>query len=433
VRSVPSDAPPRCQTPDRPTRPHPARGAETSGSAAPQHDPRALHPDTELLHADDALHEGTSLTPPIPWSATFVAQDPDDFARMASEPMHARYYTRYGNPLHARVAAVVAKLEGAQAGLVAASGMGAVSTIALGLLRAGDRVVAQRNHYMGTTKLLTQVLARFGVCVDLVEQTDTAAFERAFARPAALAMLESPTNPDCSLTDLAAVARLAHAAGAIVAVDNTFATPLNQRPLALGADLVVHSATKYLGGHHDLTAGVVVGSAATIERLWSTQTVLGATLSPMDAWLLLRGLRTLSVRVHRINGSALAVARALAAHPAVESVSYPGLETHPQHAIARAQMTGFGGTMGIRLRAGYDDTARFVSGLALARHAVSLGGVDTLVVHAAAMWAGTLDEAAMREAGIEPNLVRLSVGLEHPQDLIADLRRALDAVGAGSR
>ncbi len=391
---------------------------------------RPLHRDSLLLHADEALHEGSSVAPAIPWSATFTAEDPADFAAMASEPMHPRYYTRYGNPLHARVARIVADLEGTASGLVAASGMGAIATVAMGLLSQGDRVVAQRNHYMGTTKLLSELLARFGVTAEFVEQTDTGAFARALERPAAMVMLESPTNPDCSLTDLAEVARLAHAAGATVVVDNTFATPLNQRPIALGADLVVHSATKYLGGHHDLTAGVVVGDEALIGRLWSTQIVLGATLSPMDAWLLLRGLRTLSVRVERINATATAVATALAAHPAVETVSYPGLPSHPQHALARQQMIGYGGVMGLRLKADYAGTARFVSGLTLPRHAVSLGGVESLVVHAAAMWAGTLDDAGMRLAGIEPNLVRLSVGLEHPDDLIADLVRGLDALRA---
>jgi cystathionine beta-lyase/cystathionine gamma-synthase len=241
-------------------------------------------------------------------------------------------------------------------------------------------------------------------------------------------MLESPTNPDCSLTDLAAVCELAHQQQARVIVDNTFATPLNQQPLHLGADLVVHSATKYLGGHHDLTAGVIVGEDALIETLWSTQIVLGATLSPMDAWLLLRGIRTLGVRIERINASALAVARALEQHPAVASVSYPGLESHPQHALARIQMRGFGGVMGVRLKADYAGTARFVASLQLARQAVSLGGVDTLIVHAAAMWAGTLSDEALQATGIEPSLVRLSIGLEHPDDLIADLRRGLDLV-----
>lgn len=390
-----------------------------------------LHPDSLLLHADDLLHEGTSLTPAIPWSATFRAEDAQAFARMAGEPMHPRYYTRYGNPLHQRVAQIVAQLEGAQAGLVTASGMGALSTSLLGLLSGGQRVVAQRNHYMGTTKLLSELLARFGVHTQFVEQSDTNAFAQALQTPAAVVLLESPTNPDCSLTDLAAVSELAHRAGATVVVDNTFATPLNQQPLALGADLVVHSATKYLGGHHDLTAGVVLGSSQAIEALWSTQIVLGATLSPMDAWLLLRGLRTLSVRVQRINASALTVARALESHPAVASVSYPGLVSHPQHALAMRQMRGFGGVMGVRLKAGYAGTARFVASLGLARQAVSLGGVDTLIVHAAAMWAGTLDDAALEAAGIEPNLVRISIGLEHPDDLIADLLSGLDALQDG--
>lgn len=387
-----------------------------------------LHPETSLLHEDDALHDGDSLTPAIPWSATFRAADPQAFSRMASQPMHPRYYTRYGNPLHERVARIVSRLEGAQAGLVTASGMGAISTALLGLVRAGDRIVAQRNHYMGTTRLLSDVLARFGVTAEFVEQTDTDAFARALQTPAAVVMLESPTNPDCSLTDLAAVCALAHQKQARVIVDNTFATPLNQQPLQWGADLVVHSATKYLGGHHDLTAGVIVGSASLIETLWATQIVLGATLSPMDAWLLLRGIRTLGVRIERINASALAVARALEQHPAVAAVSYPGLESHPQHDLARRQMRGFGGVMGVRLHADYAGTARFVASLNLARQAVSLGGVDTLIVHAAAMWAGTLSDAALQAAGIEPGLVRLSIGLEHPDDLIADLHRGLDAI-----
>ncbi len=390
--------------------------------------PPDLHPDSQLLHADDDLHDDAALTPPIAWSATFRAADAQAFAQMSGEAMHPRYYTRYGNPLHQRVARLVARLEGAQAGLVTSSGMGAISMVLLGLLKSGDRVVAQRNHYMGTTRLLSDLMARFGVTSEFIDQTDTDAFERALQQPTALVMLESPTNPDCSLTDLAAVAAQARARGAIVVVDNTFATPLNQRPLELGADLVVHSATKYLGGHHDLTAGVVVGSTQHIEHLWATQIVLGATLSPMDAWLLLRGLRTLSVRVQRINDTALTVARALQAHPAVATVSYPGLQSHSQHDLARRQMSGFGGVMGVRLNSDYAGTARFVGSLQLAHQAVSLGGVDTLIVHAAAMWAGTLDDAGLRAAGIEPNLVRLSIGLEHPQDLIADLVRALDTL-----
>lgn len=393
--------------------------------SAAERRPPPLHPETQLIHGDAGVSHGTSVSPAIEWSATFEARDEAEFARMASEPMHPRYYTRYGNPLHQRVARLVADLEGAESGLVTASGMGALSACFMALLRAGDRVVAQRNHYMGTSKLLGEVLSRFGVRTDWVDQTDTSAFAQALSQPAQMVMLESPTNPNCSLTDLRAVSVLARQAGAVVVVDNTFATPLNQRPLELGADLVVHSATKYLGGHHDLTAGVIVGRGPVIESIWQTHTVLGATLSPMDAWLLLRGLRTLALRIERINATARVVAEALEADPRIESVAWPGLASHPQHALALDQMTGFGGVMGVRLKAGYAQTAAFVSNLRLARSAVSLGGVETLVVHAAAMWSGTLGEEQMRAAGIEPHLVRLSVGLEHPHDLIADLRAGL--------
>ncbi len=375
----------------------------------------------------------SALTPPITYSATFTAEDAQDFARMASEPMHPRYYTRYGNPLHVQVADEVARLEGAQSGLVFASGMGAIATSLLGLLKTGDRVIAQRNHYMGTSKLLGDLLARFGVSTSFVDQTDLSAWEAEFTRqdqPAPrLVMLESPTNPNCELSDIAAICSMSRSLGAISVVDNTFATPLNQQPIRLGADLVVHSATKYLGGHHDLTAGVVVGSRDLIESLWHTQIVLGATLSPMDAWLLLRGMKTLAIRVERINQSALHLAQFLQTHPGIESVSHPGLSSHPQHALARQQMTGYGGTFAIRLKApsgqAYARTEKFVSQLKHFAHAVSLGGVDSLVVHAAAMWAGSLNETQMKASGIEPNLVRLSIGLEDCTTLLKDLQQAL--------
>jgi cystathionine beta-lyase/cystathionine gamma-synthase len=224
------------------------------------------------------------------------------------------------------------------------------------------------------------------------------------------------------------VVALARTRGILTVADNTFASPLNQQPRRHGIDLVVHSATKVLGGHHDLTAGVVLGDAALVERVWDTAIVLGATLSPQDAWLLLRGLRTLAVRVERINATAQRVAEALQAMPGVEQVHYPGLSTHPQHALARRQMRGFGGVMALQVQGGSRDAERVMKRLTLFTQAVSLGGVESLAVHAASMWAGSLDDDALRAAGIAPNLIRLSIGLEHPDDLIADLRSALRAV-----
>jgi cystathionine gamma-lyase len=397
---------------------------------------RMLSLDTECAQGARRAHgdipADSAIVPPIVYSATFAAADAQDFAEMASQPRHSRYYTRYGNPLHEQVAAQIVALEGGTAGahdaLVTASGMGAISLVLLGLLKAGDHVIAQTNHYMGSAKHFSELLPRFGVRCNLVDQTDLGAWERAFEPATRLVMTETPVNPTCALTDLVAVAALARARGALSVCDNTFASPINQQPLALGIDVVVHSATKYLGGHHDITAGAVLARKDLIDELWQTQICLGATLSPMDAWLLLRGMRTLALRVRQHNASALALARWLEQQPQVEQVFHPGLASHPQHALAKAQMQGFGGVMNIAIKGGYNAASRFVHALKLPRQAVSLGGVESLVVHAAAMWAGTMNDAQMRVAGIAPNGVRLSVGIEGVEDLQADLAQALAAV-----
>ncbi|MEP6557421.1 MAG: aminotransferase class I/II-fold pyridoxal phosphate-dependent enzyme [Burkholderiales bacterium] len=384
------------------------------------------HPETRALHADAHLHrDDPSVTAPIHYSATFKARDAADFAEMATQPRHPGFYTRYGNPTHERVCAILADLEGTETALLTASGMGAISTTVLALVSAGDHVIAQSRHYMSTTKLFEEVLPRFGVEVSIVEQADVSAFEAALRPNTRLVMLESPANPTLVLTDLEAIAALARQRGALTVADNTFASPLNQQPHALGVDIVVHSATKYLGGHHDITAGAVCCSHALAETIWRMHTTLGAVLSPMDAWLLLRGLRTLPVRVERINANALALAGWLEAQPQVERVYYPGLPSHPQHDLAKRQMSGYGAVIAFALRGSYEQTSRFVAALELATHAVSLGGVDSLIVHTAAMWAGTMNQAQMQTAGIAPNFVRLSVGLEHIEDLKSDMQQAL--------
>ena len=391
--------------------------------------PRPPRPATLAIHAD-AHHtqDDTSLAPPIYMAATYAARDEAEFATMATEPRHQRYYTRYGNPTLARAAEVIARLEspeGDEKALMFASGMGAVASTVLGLVKAGDHVVGQVNHYMGTSKLLSEVLPSFGVQVTLVEATDLDAWAAAIRPGTTLVLAETPVNPTMALTDLAAVATLARRAGALLAVDNTFATPINQNPLALGADLVMHSCTKYFGGHHDVTAGVVVAREELIDRVWQRAIVLGATLGPFDAWLVLRGIRTMPLRVRQCNASALTIARFLSEQPGIAEVIYPGLESHPQHALAQRQMRGFGGMLSFRVEGGYAGAAGLVSRLQLARQAVSLGGIESLAVHTAAMWAGTLSEAEMQAAHIAPDLVRFSVGLEDAEDLIADLAQAL--------
>ncbi|MGC3987155.1 MAG: aminotransferase class I/II-fold pyridoxal phosphate-dependent enzyme [Pseudorhodoferax sp.] len=390
----------------------------------------AWHDATRVLHGDAGLSDDPAVSAPIHYSATFKARDAADFAAMAGTPRHAGYYTRYGNPTHERAAAIVAALEGTQTALLTASGMGAISTTVLALVQAGDHVVAQTRHYMSTAKLFDEVLPRFGVTVSTVEQSDLAAIEAALRPETRLVLVETPANPTLVLTDLAGVAALARPRGILTIADNTFASPVNCKPHALGIDIVVHSATKALGGHHDLTAGAVCCSQALAERIWPMHITLGAVLSPMDAWLLLRGLRTLAVRMERINANALALATWLERQPQVERVHYPLLESHPQHALAQRQMAGGGPVVAFALKAGYAATSRFVASLQLATQAVSLGGVETLIVHAAAMWAGTMNEAQMAAAGIAPNFVRLAVGLEDIADLQRDFAQALAAMDA---
>ncbi len=381
-----------------------------------------------VIHADDEFADDSSIAPPIHQTSTFRAGTAADFAEMATQPRHPRYYTRYGNPTLERVEKVIASLEGAAAALVTGSGMGAITTTVLAVVQAGDHIVAQRNHYMGTTKLVTEILPRFGVTTTIVDQTDVAAFAAAIRPETKLILTETPANPTLQLTDLRAIADLAQPRNILTFCDNTFASPYNQRPLEHGIDLVMHSATKYLGGHHDLSAGAVAGSHALLEKIWNAHMIVGAVLGPIDAWLLLRGLRTFVVRVKQQNQTALTIAQFLESQPAIEQVYYPGLDSHPQAALARRQMQGFGGVLSFAVRGGYAATQRFLSALQLPTQAVSLGGYESLVVHAAAMWEGTLGEAGLIEAGIQPNLVRFSVGLEDERDLISDLQRALAQV-----
>ncbi|MBA4543443.1 aminotransferase class I/II-fold pyridoxal phosphate-dependent enzyme [Thermoactinomyces daqus] len=387
-----------------------------------------LQNETLVIHADDEVTKDGTVAPAIYYSATFRAQDSIEFADMAGTPRHPQYYTRYGNPVHERVKKVMAELEGTETALVTGSGMGAIATTLLSLVSAGDHVIAQTRHYMSTAKIMDEMLPRFGVEVTLVEQADVSAFAAAIRPNTKLIMVESPANPTLVVTDLAAVAELARPRGIIIVADNTFASPINQRPHELGADVVVHSATKYLGGHHDLTAGVICTSEELAERIWHTHISIGSVLSPMDAWLLLRGLRTLPMRIERINANALALAKFLEEQPQIERVYYPGLPGHPQHELAKRQMSGFGGMIAFAIKGGYEATARFVSALKLSLNAVSLGGVDSLVVHTAAMWGGVMNEEQMRTAGIPPNFVRYSVGIEHIDDLKADVLQALQMI-----
>lgn len=383
---------------------------------------------TKAVHAAREHNPTHAISAPIWQTSTFRADTAEHFAEIATATRPAEFYTRYGNPTHRQAEGTIAALEGGEAALLAASGMGAIFTGIMCNLSAGDHVVAQRNLYAGTTTLIEELLPRWGIEYTFVEGTHPANFAEALRPQTKLIYVETPTNPLMVITDLRAVATLARERGITTMVDNTFATPINQRPLELGIDVCVHSATKYLGGHGDITAGVIVGSEEFVERAWKFALVAGAVLSPFDGWLLLRGLRTLGLRVERHNANALALARFLEAHPQVERVHYPGLESHPQHELARTQMKGFTGILGLEVRGGSRGAEAFIGALKLGAHAASLGCHETLVVHPAAMWSLQLSPDKRAALGLADGLVRVSVGLEDEVDLLKDFAQALDSL-----
>lgn len=369
---------------------------------------------------------GAAIASPIWQSSTFEFRKPEEIAEAALAIQPQTYYTRYGNPNFSAVQEAVAALEGGEAALVTGSGMGAITLVFLGLLNSGDHVVSQKTHYVGTMKALQRWLPHYGIETTFVEQTDLDAFEAALRPNTRLIYVETPTNPTLTLTDLGGIAALAHDRGITTCVDNTFATPINQRPLEHGFDLVVHSATKYLGGHSDVTAGLVVGDRERIQMLWQALIVFGMISHPFEAWLLARGLQTLPFRVAQHNANAGALAEFLESHSGVERVHYPGLASHPQHDLARKQMDGFGGMLSFELAGGYEAAKQLTLRLELARLAVSLGGTETLAVHAASMIHAHLSPEQRAAAGISDKLIRVSVGLEEAADILADFDQALN-------
>lgn len=385
-------------------------------------------PQTKAVYTSKDFNHTHAVSPPIWQTTTFSAESAEHFYEMATVPRHAEFYTRYGNPTHQQVEATLAALEGGEAAMVTSSGIGAIFPAVMCQLRSGDHVIAQRNHYAASTVLFRDILPRFNVECTVVDQTNADEFVAAVRPNTKIIYTETPVNPLMQITDLRAIAALGKKHGIVTMCDNTFATPINQRPIELGIDVVLHSATKYIGGHHDVTAGAMIGTRAFIDEAWKFAVVSGSVLSPFDGWLLLRGLRTLGLRVERHNQNALALARFLEAHPKIERVYYPGLESFPQHELAKSLMSGFTGMLSVDVRGGYSGAEKMIASLKLGTRAASLGGFETLVVHPAAMWSLQLSPEQQRATGISESLVRISVGLEDEPDLIADFAQALEQV-----
>ena len=380
---------------------------------------------TRCVHGGSRHSRPAALSPPIYQTATFRLPNAAAGARFCEAVAPAELYTRWGNPTLKQLEAALADLEGGEAALVTASGMAAASVAILTGLKEGDHVVGGSAAYAGTLEIETELLPRFGIEATLVENTDIESYRRAIRPGTKLILVETPANPTLSVTDLAAVARLGRQHGIRTVADNTFATPINQNPLGLGIDAVFHSVTKALSGHSDVSAGAVVGSRRFIREAWYTLKLLGPVLNPFDAWLVLRGLRTLALRARRQNENALAVARFLSRHPAVSEVHYPGLPSHPGHRLARRQMSGFGGLLSFDLKGGLKAGVRLVESLKVIILAVSLGGVESLVQHPASMSHTMIPKKAREAVGITDGLIRFSCGIEDAADLIADLDQGL--------
>ncbi|MEX0807875.1 MAG: methionine gamma-lyase [Dongiaceae bacterium] len=391
-------------------------------NAAPGFATRAIH------EGYDPADEQGALTPPIYMTSTYAFESAEAGGELFRGERAGYIYGRTRNPTQALLETRMASLEGGEAAVAFASGIGAITSMVWALVSAGDDVIIDHTIYGSSYAFFMNGLTRFGVTVQALDLTDPANLARAIRKNTKLVFFETPANPNLRIVDIAAIAKLAKPAGALVAVDNTFCSPALQRPLGFGADLVLHSATKYLGGHGDLLGGVCVGSAELMKsvRLLGLRSLTGATLSPINAFLILRGLKTLKLRMERHSQSAHAIAEAIQNHPGIDRLDYPGLASFAGHALAKKQMSAFGGMISLELKGGMAAGLAFMNRLDLVTRAVSLGDAETLVQHPASMTHSTYSAEERAQHGIGDGLIRISVGLEEVEDLVADILQALD-------
>jgi cystathionine beta-lyase/cystathionine gamma-synthase len=383
----------------------------------------------EFRQPTEAVRGGTDLTKkngplstPIYQTSTFEVTDMQEQVR--ATPTDS-FYTRYGNPTHTVAENAIAELEGADAALLFSSGMAAITTSILALVQAGDHIVAQRDIYGGAIKFFSKWLPKLGIETTFVDTNDIEQHARAIRPNTKILYVESPTNPTVRVVDLEKIAALARKHGLITAIDSTFATPINCRPAEWGIDLVLHSGTKYFGGHSDLICGVAAGRHDLIEQIHQARTTLGGCMDPHGAFLLLRGIKTLAIRVERQNESALRIAEFLNRHPNVARVHYPLLKEHPDYATAKKQMAGAGGVLSFEVKGGGADACHVAEALRLFTLAPSLGGVGSLVTIPVLTSHYMVDPELLKKTGVTEQMIRLSVGIEHVEDLIADLEKGL--------
>jgi methionine-gamma-lyase len=385
--------------------------------------------DTLAVHAgEDLTQNHGSVSVPIYNASVFAFSDADEGAAIHNYEKEGYFYGRLGNPTQTALEKAVAELEKAEAAYALASGMAAISAAILSNVKTGDHIIAPASMYSTTTLFLREIEEKFGIETSFVDATDPENYAEAIKENTKLFWLETPSNPLLKISDIAAIAKIARSKNIISVIDNTFATPFNQRPFELGVDLIIHSATKYFGGHSDLTAGLIVGKRESVERARHTiGKLFGGNIAPQVAWLVLRGIKTLALRMERHNENASAIANMLQSHSKVEKVFYPGLPYHQNHETAKKQMKGFGGMIAFDVGS-VEAGKTLVNNVKVCTLATSLGGVETIIQHSASMTHAVLSREERLKAGVTDGLIRLSVGIEDAGDLIADLQNALEAV-----
>ncbi|MBN2621083.1 aminotransferase class I/II-fold pyridoxal phosphate-dependent enzyme [candidate division WOR-3 bacterium] len=385
-----------------------------------------MHIESKIVHGGQHPDKVTgALAPPIYQTSTFAFHDADHGARLFKQEESGYIYTRLSNPTIDLLAQKIALLESTEAGVVFASGLAAIFNIIVTCAATGEHIISDDTIYGGTFAMFKSVLPRLGIDVTFINTADISRLQAAITPKTKLVFTETPANPTLKIVDIAACAKVCKEKNIPLCVDNTFATPYLQRPMELGADIVVHSMTKYFSGHGDIIGGVIVGGKELMHRAWDIAKEIGGCNSPFNAWLVLRGLKTLAVRMDRHCETAQKIAEHLAGHKKVEHVYYPGLPSHPGHDIAKKQMSGFGGMIGFDVTGGKEAGKVLMNSLRLCTLAVSLGDVDTLIEHPASMTHSTYCDGDLEKCGIKPGFVRISVGLEHVDDLVEDLEQAL--------
>lgn len=385
--------------------------------------------ETKIVHGGQHPDKMTgAVAPPIYQTSTFAFKDADHGARVFSGEEEGYIYTRLSNPTIDLLASKIALLESTEAGLVSSSGLAAIFNVVATVAKSGEHIVSDNTIYGGTFALFKNVFPRFGIETTFIDATNLDELSSAIRENTRLIFIETPANPTLKIIDIARCAEIARSKNISLCVDNTFATPYLQRPIELGADIVIHSLTKYFGGHGDIIGGAVVGKKEFIKELWEIGKEIGGSNSPFNAWLVLRGLKTLAVRMKKHCDSAMEIAEYLSKHEKIEKVYYPGLPTHPGHDLAKKQMSKFGGMIGFDVKGGKEAGKIVMNSVKLCIIAVSLGDVDTLIEHPASMTHCTYCDEELLKCGIKPGYVRISIGLESTKDLIADLEQALSKI-----